>query len=75
MYAHLEEEHGLAQRAMTIYNKGTKQVDREEMIDIYNVYISKAAEYYGVTKTRPIYTEAIEKLPEDKARCVVVDHE
>lgn len=34
MYAKLEEEHGLARHAMSIYNRATKKVSKEEMIDV-----------------------------------------
>jgi hypothetical protein len=37
-------------------------------LQIYNVYIKKAMEFYGITKTRPIFEAAIEKLPEDRSR-------
>ena len=35
---------------------------------MFNIYIKRAAELYGVTHTRPIYEKAIEMLPEDSAR-------
>lgn len=35
---------------------------------MFNVYINRAAELYGVTYTRPIYEKAIEVLTNDKAR-------
>lgn len=37
-------------------------------LQIYNVYIRKAMDFYGVTKTRPIFESAIERLPEDRSR-------
>jgi hypothetical protein len=37
---------------------------------MFNVYIKKAAEIYGVTYTRPIYEKAIEVLPYEQARLV-----
>lgn len=38
------------------------------MFDIFNIYIKRAAEIYGIPKTRQIYEKAIEVLPEDKTR-------
>ena len=35
---------------------------------MFNIYIKKAAEVYGVTHTRTIYEKAIEVLPNDEAR-------
>lgn len=84
LYAKLEEEHGLARHAMEIYNRASEAVEKEEMhlvlnsshafkleyffFKIYNIYIKKATEFYGVTKTRPIFQSAIERLPEDRSR-------
>ncbi|XP_026463495.1 pre-mRNA-splicing factor SYF1-like [Ctenocephalides felis] len=68
LYAKLEEEHGLARHAMAVYERATVAVLPEEMFQMFNIYIKKAAEIYGVPKTRQIYEKAIELLPEDKAR-------
>ncbi len=38
---------------------------------MFNIYIKKAAELYGVTHTRPIYEKGIEVLSEDRARSVL----
>lgn len=35
---------------------------------MFNIYIKKAAEIYGVVKTRQIYEKAIECLSEDSTR-------
>ena len=37
-------------------------------LQMYNIYIKRAAEIYGVTQTRAIYEKAISTLPEDPAR-------
>lgn len=37
-------------------------------LQVFNIYIKRVAEVYGVTHTRPIYEKAIEVLAEDKAR-------
>ena len=34
----------------------------------YNIYISKTAEFFGLTRTREIYEEAINVLPEARVR-------
>ena len=37
---------------------------------MFNVYLKRAAELYGVTYTRPIYEKAIEVLTNEQARFV-----
>ncbi|XP_032529700.1 pre-mRNA-splicing factor syf1 homolog [Danaus plexippus] len=68
LYAKLEEEHGLARHAMSVYERATTAVLPEQMFEMFNIYIKKAAEIYGVPKTRQIYEKAIETLPDEKAR-------
>lgn len=68
LYARLEEEHGLARHAMAVYERATTAVKPEEMFDMFNIYIKKAAEIYGIPRTRQIYQKAIELLPEEKSR-------
>lgn len=68
LYAKLEEEHGMARHAMAVYERATSAVLPEEMFEVFNIYIKRAAEIYGVPKTRQIYEKAIEVLPEDRTR-------
>ncbi|XP_019864746.1 pre-mRNA-splicing factor syf1 homolog [Aethina tumida] len=68
LYAKLEEEHGMARHAMSVYERSTNAVLPEEMFEVFNIYIKRAAEIYGLPKTRQIYEKAIEVLPEDKTR-------
>lgn len=68
LYVKLEEEHGLARHAMTIYDRATQAVPPEDQFEMFNIYIKKAAEIYGVTYTRQIYEKAIEALPDSQAR-------
>ncbi|KAI1289413.1 Pre-mRNA-splicing factor SYF1 [Halotydeus destructor] len=62
MYAKLEEEHGLAKHAMAIYDRAASAVQEDEKFDVYNIYVKKAAQLFGVTYTRQIYEKAIESL-------------
>lgn len=68
-YAKLEEDFGLAKRAMAVYDQATKAVPANEQLSMYEIYIARAAEIYGVPKTREIYEQAIssEGLPEKDA--------
>ncbi|XP_078091040.1 pre-mRNA-splicing factor SYF1 [Mustelus asterias] len=68
LYAKLEEEYGLARHAMAVYERATKAVELMEQYEMYNIYIKRAAEIYGVTHTRGIYERAIEVLPDEHAR-------
>ncbi|EPQ26017.1 uncharacterized protein PFL1_06470 [Pseudozyma flocculosa PF-1] len=64
MYGKLEEEHGLAKRAMNIYDRATRMVSTDDRFDMYAFYIAKAAANFGLAATRPIYERAIESLPD-----------
>lgn len=68
-YAKLEEDHGLAKRAMRVYDEATKAVPAKEKLSMYEIYIARAAEMFGVPKTREIYEQAIvsDGLPEKDA--------
>ncbi|KAK6039338.1 HAT repeat protein, partial [Cooperia oncophora] len=67
LYAKLEEDYGLARHAMSIYSRAAEAVDRSDMYSIFNIYIKKAQELYGLPHTRPIYEHAISVL-EDSSR-------
>ena len=49
-----------------------KSVVYNFLFQMFNVYIKRAAEIYGVTYTRPIYEKAIEVLPDEQARYVLI---
>lgn len=62
LYAKLEENYGLARHAMAVYERATEAVEVDERHHMFNIYIKRAAEIYGVTYTREIYQKAIEVL-------------
>uniref|UniRef100_G1QJP1 XPA-binding protein 2 n=1 Tax=Nomascus leucogenys TaxID=61853 RepID=G1QJP1_NOMLE len=68
LYAQLEEEWGLARHAMAVYERATRAVEPTQQYDMFNIYIKRAAEIYGVTHTRGIYQKAIEVLSDEHAR-------
>merc|ERR1719471_827789 len=72
LYAKLEEEHGMARHAMAVYDRAVQKVDSKEQAEVYNIYLRKAAEIYGVTRTRQIYEKAIEILTEAESRQMCV---
>ncbi|KAI4371091.1 hypothetical protein MLD38_019361 [Melastoma candidum] len=65
-YAKLEEDYGLAKRAMNVYNRATKVVPDNEKMGMYEIYISRASEILGVPRTREIYEQAINSGLPDK---------
>ncbi|XP_014663513.1 PREDICTED: pre-mRNA-splicing factor SYF1-like [Priapulus caudatus] len=68
LYAKLEEEYGLARHAMAIYDRASRAVLPLEQYEMFNIYIKKAAELYGVTHTREIYEKAVDVLSDEPAR-------
>ncbi|KAH7107717.1 protein prenylyltransferase [Auriculariales sp. MPI-PUGE-AT-0066] len=64
LYGKLEEEHGLAKRAMNVYQRATENVADEDKFSMFEIYIAKAAENFGLPATREIYQRAIEVLPD-----------
>lgn len=68
LYAKVEEDYGLARHAMAIYDRAAKAVLPEEQYEMFNTYIKKAAELYGITHTREIYEKAVDMLADEPAR-------
>ncbi|KAL4196765.1 hypothetical protein AMTRI_Chr04g247880 [Amborella trichopoda] len=65
-YAKLEEDNGLAKRAMKVYDQAAKAVPDNEKMNMYEIYIARAVEIFGVPRTREIYEQAIESGLPDK---------
>ncbi|XP_071480844.1 pre-mRNA-splicing factor SYF1-like, partial [Diadema antillarum] len=68
LYAKLEEDFGLSRHAVAVYDRATKAVLPNEQHEMFNIYIKRVAEVYGITHTRPIYEKAVEVLPDSEAR-------
>eukprot|EP01126_Amoeba_proteus_P060644 TRINITY_DN8048_c0_g2_i1.p1 TRINITY_DN8048_c0_g2~~TRINITY_DN8048_c0_g2_i1.p1 ORF type:complete len:711 (-),score=143.33 TRINITY_DN8048_c0_g2_i1:225-2357(-) len=64
MYADAEERFGLARHAMLIYDRAVKAVENDIKPKMFNIYIKRATENFGVTRTRQIFEKAIEILPD-----------
>ncbi|KAL3815064.1 hypothetical protein ACJIZ3_016332 [Penstemon smallii] len=74
-YAKLEEDYGLAKRAMRVYDQATKAVPANEKLGMYEIYIARAAEIFGVAKTREIYEQAIESgLPDKDVKVMCIKY-
>jgi len=53
---------------LAIYKRATKAVEEKDMFDMYSILVRKTAELFGQTKTREIYGEMIEALPQDRIK-------
>ena len=62
LYGKYEEEHGLVRNAMSVYDRAVQSISLEKRYEVFNLYIAKAASYFGVTKTRDIYEQAVNML-------------
>ena len=52
-YAGLEEQYGLARSAMEVYDKAVRTVPVKERLSVYELYLARAHEYFGLGK---VYT-------------------
>ncbi|KAI3985063.1 hypothetical protein MKX01_038670 [Papaver californicum] len=74
-YAKLEEDHGLAKRAMEVYDEAVKALPDKEKLQMYDIYIARAVEFYGAPKTREIYEQAIEsELPSEDVKTMCMKY-
>lgn len=61
MYADYEENFGLLNHAMEVYDRGCKELtEAKDRYELLNLHIAKAAEFYGVTRTRQLFERAFE---------------
>jgi pre-mRNA-splicing factor SYF1 len=53
MYAHYEENFGLLNHSMEIYDRACKELqESKDKFEVLNLQIAKAAEFYGISRTR-----------------------
>ena len=52
---------------MAVYQRAVDAVEKTDKMAVFNIYLKKAAESYGVTMTRSIYEKAIEVLEDMEA--------
>jgi pre-mRNA-splicing factor SYF1 len=62
-FAQLEEKHGLARSAMEVYDRAVRTVPEAERLPVYDLYLARASESFGIGKVREIYETAIEAQP------------
>ena len=49
-YAALEEQHGLSRSAMAVYEQAVRTVPLPERLPLYDQYLKRASEIFGVGK-------------------------
>jgi len=52
-FAALEENHGLARAAMDVYDRAVRTLPEPERLAVYELYLAKASEFFGIKKARP----------------------
>ena len=67
LYAKLEQDYGLLNHAIEVYDKAVRDVPDNQKVEVLNVYMKKACDYFGVGKARKLYEAAFEYIviPED----------
>ena len=61
MYADYEEHYGLINHAMAIYDRACSDlVAIKDKFEVFNLHLSKAAEFFGVSSTRQLFDRAFE---------------
>eukprot|EP00899_Mesostigma_viride_P029614 jgi/Mesvir1/9838/Mv22381-RA.2 len=65
-YAKLEEDYGLGRHAMAIYDRAMRNLPEEERLGVFDIYVARATQLFGISKTREIYESAIESGLADK---------
>jgi pre-mRNA-splicing factor SYF1 len=59
LYAELEENYGLLNHCIRILDKGCNDVVKDEKPEMYSVLISKTANFFGITKTRTVFSVSL----------------
>jgi len=53
-YAELEEKYGLGRSAMEVYDRAVRTVPVPERFAVYELYLARAQEFFGLGKVRLI---------------------
>lgn len=67
VYAKIEEDHGLARRAMRIYERAAKSVLISDRHEIYLYYISRVTKFFGLEAAREVFERGISFCPDKQA--------
>jgi pre-mRNA-splicing factor SYF1 len=55
MYADIEENFGLYNRVIDIYDRALQQLGKDDRLQVLKIAIAKTAKFFGLSKTRKIY--------------------
>ena len=55
MYADVEENFGLYNRAIDIYDRALRQLGKDETLELLKIVIAKTSKFFGLAKTRKVY--------------------
>ncbi len=68
-FAKLEEQFGLSKRAMDIYDQALKKIKSPaDKIEVLDIYVKRAIEFFGVGKVRSIYEKIIDDDDDDETK-------
>ena len=56
MYSDLEEEYGLLNNSIRVLDSACNNVTKDDKPEVFSVLISKTASFFGITKTRNIFS-------------------
>ena len=62
-YAALEEGHGLARAAMAVYDRAVRTVPEAERAAVYDLYLARAHELFGLGKARTAAARPCQSCP------------
>ncbi len=54
-FGKFEEAHGLARSALDVYDKAVQTVPLKERLEVYELYIARATEFFGVGKVLRVF--------------------
>eukprot|EP00475_Leptophrys_vorax_P005248 TRINITY_DN13184_c0_g1_i2.p1 TRINITY_DN13184_c0_g1~~TRINITY_DN13184_c0_g1_i2.p1 ORF type:complete len:259 (-),score=89.54 TRINITY_DN13184_c0_g1_i2:51-827(-) len=74
LYADAEEKFGLARNALKILDRACDSVPQNQQFEMYQIYIAKAGEYFGIARTREIFEKAIHSLPEVMIKTIAIQY-
>ncbi|PIA13530.1 hypothetical protein COEREDRAFT_104057 [Coemansia reversa NRRL 1564] len=74
-YGRLEEEHGLARRALRVYERATRAVPSgNDRLEMFRYYAAKTKELLGLPAVRTVYERGIEELGDNQALLFALDY-
>merc|ERR1712226_1676781 len=68
LYAKMEEDYGMSRHSMAILDRATLAVKPDEQFEVFEIYLKKASDYFGITHCREIYEKAIDVLTDDGSK-------